>query len=49
MSSTPLSLFSRIPDSRRDQGKMYPLAAILLFIVLAMLAGALALPYKGQG
>ena len=40
MPSTLLSLFSRIADPRRGQGKMYPLAPILLFTVLAMLAGA---------
>ena len=40
MSCTLLSLFSQIPDPRRGQGKMYPLAPILLFTVLAMLAGA---------
>jgi len=40
MPSTLLSLFSQIPDPRRDQGKIYPLAPILLFTVLAMLAGA---------
>jgi len=40
MSSTLLPLFSEIPDPRRDQGKMYPLAPILFFTVLAMLAGA---------
>ena len=40
MSSTLLSLFSQLPDPRRGQGKMYPLAPILLFTVLAMLAGA---------
>lgn len=40
MSSTLLSLFRQIADPRRDQGKMYPLAPILLFTVLAMLAGA---------
>ena len=40
MSSTLLSLFSQISDPRRDQGKMYPLAPILLFTVLGMLAGA---------
>ena len=40
MSSTLLSLFSRISDPRRDQGKMYPLAPVLFFTVLAMLAGA---------
>jgi hypothetical protein len=40
MPSTLLWLFSQIADPRRDQGKMYPLAPILLFTVLAMLAGA---------
>jgi len=40
MSSTLLSLFSQVSDPRRGQGKMYPLAPILLFTVLAMLAGA---------
>jgi hypothetical protein len=40
MPSTLLSLFSQVPDPRRGQGKMYPLAPILLFTVLAMLAGA---------
>lgn len=40
MPSTLLSLFSQVSDPRRDQGKMYPLGAILLFTVLAMLAGA---------
>ena len=40
MSSTLLTLFSEISDPRRDQGKMYPLAPILLFTVLGMLAGA---------
>ena len=40
MPSTLLSLFRQISDSRRDQGKIYPLAPILLFTVLAMLAGA---------
>jgi DDE_Tnp_1-associated len=40
MPSTLLSLFSQVSDPRRDQGKMYPLAPILLFTVLAMLAGA---------
>lgn len=40
MPSTLLSLFSQLSDPRRDQGKMYPLAPILLFTVLAMLAGA---------
>ena len=40
MSSVLLTLFSELPDPRRDQGKMYPLAPILLFTVLGMLAGA---------
>ncbi len=40
MPSTLLSLFSHVADRRRGQGKMYPLAAILLLTVLAMLAGA---------
>lgn len=40
MSSTLLSLFAQVRDPRRDQGKMYKLAPILLFTVLAMLAGA---------
>jgi hypothetical protein len=30
MSSVLLTLFSDLPDPRRDQGKMYPLAPILL-------------------
>jgi DDE_Tnp_1-associated len=38
--STLLSLFSEVSDPRRGQGKMYSLAPILLFTVLAMLAGA---------
>jgi hypothetical protein len=40
MPSALLSLFSQIPDPRRGQGQMYPQAPILLFTVLAMLAGA---------
>lgn len=40
MPSTLLSLFSQVADPRRGQGKMYPLPPILLFTVLAMLAGA---------
>ena len=40
MSSVLLTLFSEFADPRRSQGKMYPLAPILLFTVLAMLAGA---------
>ncbi len=42
MPSTLLSLFSQIPDPRRGQGRMYPQAPILLFTVLAMLAGAIS-------
>ena len=42
MQSTLLSLFSEVTDPRRGQGKMYPLAPILLFTVLAMLAGAVS-------
>ena len=40
--STLLSLFSQVSDPRRGQGKMYALAPILLFTVLAMLAGAVS-------
>lgn len=40
MSDGLLSLFSEIPDPRRGQGKMYGLAPVLLFTVLALLAGA---------
>jgi hypothetical protein len=42
MQSTLLSLFSEVSDPRREQGKMYSLAPILLFTVLAMLAGAVS-------
>ena len=42
MQSTLLSLFDQVSDPRRGQGKMYPLAPILLFTVLAMLAGAMS-------
>jgi DDE_Tnp_1-associated len=42
MESTLLSLFSQVSDPRRGQGKMYSLAPILLFTVLAMLAGAVS-------
>jgi hypothetical protein len=42
MPPTLLSIFGEIPDPRRGQGKMYPLAPILLFTVLAMLAGAVS-------
>jgi hypothetical protein len=44
MLSTLLLLFSQVSDPRRGQGKMYPLAPILLFTVLAMLAGAVSYP-----
>src|ERR1035437_7585540 len=40
MSSVLLTLFSELADPRLDQGKIYPLAPILLFTVLGMLAGA---------
>ena len=42
MPITLLLLFSQVCDPRRGQGKMYPLAPILLFTVLAMLAGAMS-------
>jgi hypothetical protein len=42
MPSTLLSLFSELSDPRRGQGKIYPLAPILLYTVLAMLAGAVS-------
>jgi hypothetical protein len=42
MSLTLLSLFSQLSDPRRGQGRMYPLEPILLFTVLAMLAGAVS-------
>jgi hypothetical protein len=42
MPSALLPLFSQVSDPRRDQGKMYELAPILLFTVLAMLAGAVS-------
>jgi hypothetical protein len=42
MQCTLLSLFSQVADPRRGQGKMYPLAPILLFTVLAMTAGAVS-------
>src|SRR3954451_20951121 len=35
-----LPALDRIPDPRRRQGKRYPLAHLLLFAVLAVLAGA---------
>jgi hypothetical protein len=40
MSSVLLTLFSEFADRRRDQGKIYPLAPILLLTVLGMPAGA---------
>ena len=42
MTPTLLSIFGEVPDPRRGQGKMYPLAPILLFTVLAMLSGAVS-------
>ncbi len=42
MPSALLPLFSQVSDPRRGQGKMYELAPILLFTVLAMLAGAVS-------
>src|SRR3982751_95751 len=35
-----LSALSEVPDPRRSQGRRYPLAHLLLFSVLAVLAGA---------
>ena len=35
-----LSMLSEVPDPRRAQGKVYALGPVLLFAVLAMLAGA---------
>lgn len=40
-----LSALQEIPDSRRAQGKRYPLAPLLLFTVLALLSGARS--YRG--
>jgi hypothetical protein len=37
---TLLEIFSRIRDHRRAEGKLYSLPQILLFCLLAMLAGA---------
>jgi len=37
---TLLEIFSQIKDRRRAEGKLYPLPQILLFCLLAMLAGA---------
>src|SRR3954467_4203432 len=41
----PLSALSGIPDPRRSQGRRHPLAHLLLFSVLAVLAGATS--YRG--
>src|SRR3954451_15511556 len=41
----PLAALDRIPDPRRRQGRRYPLAHLLLFSVLAVLAGATS--YRG--
>src|SRR4051812_41768948 len=40
-----LAALERIPDPRRRQGRRYPLAPLLLFPVLAVLAGATS--YRG--
>jgi hypothetical protein len=40
-----LAALDRIPDPRRRQGRRYPLAPLLLFSVLAVLAGATS--YRG--
>ena len=40
MSSVLLTVFSEFRDHRRDQGKMYPLAPVVLFTMLCMVAGA---------
>src|SRR3954467_13666884 len=40
-----LSALSEVPDPRRPQGRRYPLAHLLLFSVLAVLAGATS--YRG--
>jgi hypothetical protein len=40
-----LAALDRIPDPRRRQGRRYPLAHLLLFSVLAVLAGATS--YRG--
>ena len=37
---TLLELFSQLSDHRRAEGKLYPLPQILVFCLLAMLAGA---------
>jgi DDE_Tnp_1-associated len=43
--ATRLAALRTIPDPRRPQGKRYPLAHLLLFSVLAVLAGATS--YRG--
>src|SRR5690242_11569744 len=40
-----LAALDRIPDPRRRRGRRYPLAHLLLFAVLAVLAGATS--YRG--
>src|ERR1700759_807114 len=40
MQPTLLESFSHIRDHRRAEGKLYPLPQILMFCLLAMLAGA---------
>jgi hypothetical protein len=40
-----LAALERIPDPRRAQGRRYPLPHLLLFSVLAVLAGATS--YRG--
>ena len=40
-----LAALEEIPDPRRRQGRRYPLAHLLLFSVLAVLAGATS--YRG--
>jgi predicted transposase YbfD/YdcC len=40
MQPTLLEIFSQIKDRRRAEGKLYPLPQILVFCLLAMLAGA---------
>ncbi len=44
-STALLAALSEIPDPRRPQGRRYPLAHLLLFSVLAVLAGATS--YRG--
>lgn len=40
MSADLLTVLAEIPDPRRREGKIYPLASVLLFTILGMLAGA---------